>query len=75
MEAKLAVKAIILNREMHKPLLIIAYLCYTHSQQVQLSHEHQAYCWADRAECERLLPDVILKDFHAHHVFELVGLK
>lgn len=62
-------------RHDEKPLLIIAYLCYTYSQQVQLSREHQAYCWADRAECERLLPDAILKDFHEHHVFELVGLK
>lgn len=47
MDAKLAVKVILLKRELYKLLLIITFFCGTKVQEVTLSGEHQAWKWAD----------------------------
>lgn len=54
-----------------KPVLIIVYLCETSSDTVTLSDEHQAYIWADKADCLRLLPDGIISDFNKNNIFDL----
>ena len=36
------------------PYLIIAYLCETLTDAVELSNEHQAYVWADKEMCKEL---------------------
>lgn len=55
-----------------KPVLIIVYLCETDSETVRLSNEHQAFHWADKADCLNLLPDGIIKDFEKNGIFELI---
>lgn len=55
-----------------KPVLIIVYLCETRSSNVTLSDEHQAYIWADKADCLRLLPDGIINDFNKNGIFDLL---
>ncbi len=62
-------------RHGEKPLLIIAYLCSTTAQTVQLSGEHQSWCWADEQTCRKLLPEAILRDFERYSVFELTELR
>ena len=56
----------------HKPVLIIVYLCFTDSEAVTLSDEHQAYIWADKADCLRLLPEGIISDFEKNNVFDML---
>lgn len=56
----------------HKPVLIIVYLCQTDSEDVMLSDEHQAYIWADKSDCLRLLPDGIISDFEKNNVFDML---
>ena len=56
----------------HKPVLIIVYLCQTYSEAVALSDEHQAYIWADKADCLRLLPDGIISDFEKNDIFDML---
>ena len=56
----------------HKPVLIIVYLCQTDSEAVTLSDEHQAYIWADKSDCLRLLPDGIISDFEKNNVFDML---
>lgn len=55
-----------------KPVLIIVYLCETCSDTVTLSDEHQAYIWADKNDCLRLLPEGIISDFRRNNIFELM---
>lgn len=55
-----------------KPYLIIAYLCETTTEAVALSDEHQAYIWADKEECIKLLPKEIIDDFEKNHIFEIM---
>ena len=57
----------------HKPVLIIVYLCQTDSEAVTLSDEHQAYIWADKADCLHLLPDGIISDFEKNNVFDMLN--
>ena len=45
-----------------RQVVIIAYRCEAHSDDVTLSYEHSDYRWADRAELEALLPKGILAD-------------
>ena len=52
------------------PYLIIAYLCEAFTENVTLSKEHQAFLWADEAECRRLLPKAIIDDFDNNGIFE-----
>ena len=52
------------------PYLIIAYLCEAFTENVTLSEEHQAFMWADEAECRRLLPKAIIDDFDNNGIFE-----
>ncbi|MDE7295572.1 MAG: NUDIX domain-containing protein [Oscillospiraceae bacterium] len=54
------------------PYLIIAYLCETKTEAVTVSSEHQAFVWADRDECKRLLPKPITEDFEKNRIFESV---
>lgn len=53
------------------PYLIIAYLCETKSEVVNLSLEHQSYLWADEAECRNRLPKAILDDFDKNGIWSL----
>lgn len=53
-----------------KPYLIIAYLCETLTDVVNLSDEHQAFIWADREMCRELLPKEIIADFERNKIFE-----
>ncbi len=53
------------------PYLIIAYLCETLTEAVALSNEHQAFIWADKKECQELLPKEIIDDFEKNKIFEL----
>lgn len=54
-----------------QPYVIMAYLCKAPTETVTLSHEHQAFQWADRATCRALLPQSILDDFEKNGIFEL----
>ena len=54
-----------------QPYVIMAYLCEAPTETVTLSHEHQAFQWADRATCRRLLPRPILDDFEKNGIFNL----
>lgn len=54
-----------------EPYVILAYLCQARTETVTLSHEHQAFRWADREACRELLPTAILEDFEKHGIFEL----
>ena len=54
----------------NNPYLIIAYLCETLTDAVELSNEHQAYVWADKEMCKELLPDEIIDDFERNKIFE-----
>ena len=55
-----------------KPYLIIAYLCETMTEAVALSDEHQAFLWADKEECTKLLPKEIIDDFEANKIFACI---
>lgn len=57
------------------PYLIVVYLCETKTEEVKLSHEHQAYLWANEDECRKMLPKPIVKDFDRSKVFNLLGSK
>ncbi len=54
-----------------KPYLIIAYLCRSETEAVTLSDEHQAFVWADKESCKRMLPKAITDDFEQNKIFEL----
>ena len=56
------------------PYLIIVYLCETKSEVVNLSLEHQAYLWADEAECRNSLPKAILEDFDKNGIWRLFSI-
>lgn len=56
----------------HKPVLIIVYLCLTESESVIISAEHDAYLWADKDDCLRLLPDGIIDDFQNNNIFDIL---
>ena len=51
--------------------MIVAYICETSEETVVLSSEHQAYVWADKEECRKLLSQVILDDFEKNGIFDL----
>ena len=53
------------------PYLIIAYICESQTETVTLSHEHQAFKWADKEECKTMLPMAIIDDFNKNGIFEL----
>lgn len=55
-----------------EPYLIIAYLCEAFAENVTLSSEHQAFLWADEADCRRLLPQAIIDDFDNNGIFEYI---
>ena len=55
-----------------EPYLIIAYLCEALTESVSLSKEHQAFLWADEADCRRLLPKAIIDDFDNNGIFEIL---
>lgn len=55
-----------------KPYLIIAYICETLTETVSLSAEHQAFIWADKEECIKLLPKEIIADFEKNMIFEYI---
>jgi 8-oxo-dGTP diphosphatase len=57
------------------PYLIIVYLCETKTEVVNLSHEHQAYLWANEDECRKLLPKPIIEDFDKNRIFNLLESK
>lgn len=57
------------------PYLIIAYLCESQTENVNLSVEHQAFLWADKNECINMLPAEIVKDFNENKVFEYFGME
>lgn len=52
--------------------LLIVYLCKTAAKNVTVSFEHQAYVWADEAQCRELLPKAIIRDFEKNHVFDIL---
>ena len=52
--------------------LLIVYLCETATKNVTVSFEHQAYVWADEAQCRELLPKAIIRDFEKNHVFDIL---
>lgn len=52
-----------------KPYLIIAYLCGTTTETVTLSNEHQKFIWANKEDCQRLLPKEIIFDFEKNKIF------
>ena len=45
------------------PYLIVAYFCEVSTENVSLSDEHQAFMWASKEECRRILPAAIIEDF------------
>ena len=55
----------------NKPYLIIAYICEAQNETVTLSNEHQAFIWADKEECKKMLPKAIIGDFEQNKIFEL----
>lgn len=55
-----------------KPYLIIAYLCETLTEAVALSDEHQAFIWADKDDCRKLLPKEIIADFERNRIFDYI---
>lgn len=54
------------------PDLLIVYLCETHTENVEISFEHQAYIWADEKKCRELLPQAIIGDFEQNRIFDLL---
>ena len=56
------------------PYLIIVYLCEAKTEVVNLSLEHQAYLWADEAECRNRLPKAILNDFDKNGIWNLFSI-
>lgn len=53
------------------PYLIIAYICESPTTTVRLSHEHQAFQWADQEACKAMLPEPIIDDFIKNGIFDL----
>ncbi len=64
--------AYVVLAQFSRPVLIIAYLCETDTDAVVLSNEHQAFLWADKADCLKLLPEGIIKDFEKNGIFDLI---
>ncbi len=58
-----------------EPYLIIAYLCESQAEEVNLSGEHQAFVWADKSECMNMLPAEITGDFVRNNIFEYLGME
>ncbi len=56
-----------------EPYLIIAYLCEALTESVALSDEHKAFIWADKNDCNNMLPEPILNDFKNNKIFEHIG--
>lgn len=54
-----------------QPYLIIAYICEAQNETVTLSNEHQAFIWADKEECIKLLPKAIIEDFNKNKILHL----
>ena len=52
------------------PYLIIAYFCETSTETVTLSNEHQSFIWADKDDCQKLLPKEIISDFEKNKIFD-----
>jgi 8-oxo-dGTP diphosphatase len=53
---------------------ILAYLCSTDDYEVNLSHEHDDYKWADKHEMKEIIFSEILDDLETHHILELKEL-
>lgn len=56
------------------PYLIIAYLCNTQTEKVDLSSEHQAFIWADKNECINMMPAEIIRDLNKNRIFAYLGM-
>lgn len=54
---------------------ILAYLCRTEDYEVNLSHEHDDYKWADIHEMRNLIFSEILVDLESHHILEMAELQ
>jgi len=55
-----------------EPFLIVAYLCETKTEEVQLSVEHKSYLWADETECRSRLPKAIIEDFEKNGIWKML---
>lgn len=65
---RVAYVTVVYTKELY---LIIAYLCKSETEIVTLSSEHQAFIWANKEECKKLLPKGITDDFEKNKIFEL----
>lgn len=54
--------------------MLLSYLCRTDEPRVTLSHEHDEYRWATKAELVQYLPEAIISDFTKHGVLALPEL-
>jgi 8-oxo-dGTP diphosphatase len=54
-----------------EPVLFIVYSCEPQSSDVSVGSEHQAFIWADKAMCKKLVSGGIAKDFSENGVYEM----
>lgn len=55
-----------------RQVVILSYLCKSHTNQVVLSPEHSDYLWADTVQLRARLPQAILEDFDQNNVFDKI---
>jgi 8-oxo-dGTP diphosphatase len=54
--------------------VILNYLCYSFTDQVTLSEEHERYIWADKNTMKKYLAKGILNDLETNQIFEQLDI-
>ena len=62
-----------LSRE-NRQTVILSYLCYSFSDQVVLSEEHENYIWADKKTMKQFLTKGILHDLKRNKILEQIDV-
>lgn len=58
----------------HRQIIVMTYLCYSDTGEVNLSFEHQDYKWANKDRMEEYLYQGILEDLHKNDIYQKLGI-
>lgn len=53
-----------------RQVVILTYLCYANTDNINLSSEHKNYTWSNKEQLLELLPKPILNDLEQNHVLD-----
>lgn len=53
-----------------RQVVILTYLCYANTDNINLSSEHKNYIWSNKEQLLELLPKPILNDLEQNHVLD-----